>query len=72
MQFSNYIQNVDPTRFQSVFESLNASEQQIISTILQEYADTGTSKTYTDIWLEDYEEIPVDIDTFLEDDEYLS
>lgn len=40
-------------------------------TILEEIAETGDSQTYRDIWLSDYIEIPVDIDTFLCDDYYL-
>lgn len=39
--------------------------------ILKELSETGTSDTYNNIWLADYKEIPVDIDTFIESDEYL-
>ena len=39
--------------------------------ILQELADTGESPTYEQVWLADYIEIPVDIDTFLNSDTYL-
>lgn len=62
---------LSPEKFQNLMQTLNDEEQKLIIQILKEYADTGTSKTYTDVWLEDYEEIPVDIDTFLEDPQYL-
>lgn len=63
--------NMDPERFKNLLSTLSDNEQQVLIQILKEYAETGTSKTYTDVWMEDYEEIPVDIDTFLEDPEYL-
>lgn len=65
------ILEMNPERFQSVLQSLTAAEQKILIKILQEYAETGQSITYNEVWLEDYEEIPVDIDTFLEDPAYL-
>lgn len=60
-----------PERFQSVYNSLSPSEKEIMQQILKELGETGESETYEKVWLEDYEEIPVDIDTFLEDPEYL-
>ena len=63
--------NVDPERFKNLLSTLSDREQEVLIQILKEYAETGTSKTYKDVWMEDYEEIPVDIDTFLEDPEYL-
>lgn len=60
-----------PDRFQAIYNSLNETEQQTILTILHELSETGESETYEKVWLADYEEIPVDIDTFLEDPEYL-
>jgi hypothetical protein len=62
---------VSPERFKSVFDSLSEPEQQTMIQILQELQETGESPTYENVWLQDYEEIPVDIDTFLESDEYL-
>lgn len=62
---------VPPERFKSVFDSLSEPEQQTMIKILQELQETGSSETYEAVWLQDYEEIPVDIDTFLESDEYL-
>lgn len=40
-------------------------------TILQELSDSGESATYNSLWLSDYKEIPVDIDTFIESETYL-
>ena len=62
---------LSPERFQSIYNSLSASEQETMQQILNELSETGESETYEKVWLEDYEEIPVDIDTFLEDPEYL-
>lgn len=65
------ILSMDPTRFQGLMQTLTEEEKQIIIQILKEYAETGESKTYETVWKEDYEEIPVDIDTFLESEDYL-
>lgn len=65
------ILDIKPERFQAVLNSLTAEEQKTVIQILKEYAESGQSKTYNDVWMEDYEEIPVDIDTFLEDPAYL-
>lgn len=65
------ITELSPERFKGVMSTLSAKEQEVIVQILKEYAETGQSKTYNEVWKEDYEEIPVDIDTFLEDTEYL-
>lgn len=46
-------------------------EKKEVLNILQEYAKDGKSKTYEEIMLEDYEEIPVDIRTFITDPLYL-
>lgn len=62
-----------PERIQRIYRSSTPDEQKILMQILQELSDSdrGYSSTYTDIWLADYKEIPVDIDTFLCDDMYL-
>ena len=65
------ITDLSPERFQSLMQTLTEGERAVVVQILREYAETGTSKTYEGVWLEDYEEIPVDIDTFLEEDDYL-
>lgn len=60
-----------PERFMAIYQSLSETEQATMQQILNEIAETGESETYEKVWLEDYEEIPVDIDTFLEDEQYL-
>lgn len=54
-----------------VFDGLSEEERAIALKILNEYKDNGQSNTLTEIYEEDYEEIPVDIDTFIEDDRYI-
>lgn len=56
---------------QEEFAKLSKEDKQLVITILREYQETGTSKTLTDIWSEDYEEIPVPIDEFICNPYYL-
>lgn len=65
------ILDIAPERFTAIYNSLDPVEQQTLTQILQEFSETGESETYNTVWLQDYEEIPVDVDTFLEDEEYL-
>ena len=58
-------------RIQKIYSSCDDSEKSVLMNILQELADTGESPTYEQVWLADYIEIPVDIDTFLNSDTYL-
>jgi hypothetical protein len=60
-----------PERIQHIYSQCNEKEQEYLKQILYEFATTGESPTYQDIWLADYKEIPVDIDTFLDDEYYL-
>lgn len=53
------------------FSSMTKEDKELILTILREYQETGTSKTLYDIWHEDYEEIPVPIDEFICNPNYL-
>lgn len=55
----------------SNFSSFNLNEKKLLLQILQEIADSGESGTYEQIWLADYKEIPVSIDTFLDDNQFL-
>lgn len=55
----------------SIYQSLSDTEQATMMKIMEELGETGHSDTYETVWLADYEEIPVDIDTFLEDPDYL-
>lgn len=62
-----------PTRIQKIYDSCSELEQSYLLRILQELADSpiGYSPTYEEIWLADFKEIPVDINTFLTSDTYL-
>lgn len=52
-------------------ENLSKEEREIALKILSEYSNTGNSDTYNELLVSDYEEIPVDIITFIKDDNYL-
>lgn len=52
-------------------QSLDPRLQEIALKILKEYSDTGYSNTMNELKYDDYKEIPVDIETFLTDDQYL-
>lgn len=60
-----------PARIKNIYSTCSDQEQSYLRAILQELADVGYSKTYEEIWLADYKEIPVDIWTFLSSDMYL-
>lgn len=54
-----------------IIEALTPGEKEAIHKIFEEIQTTGSSSLYDDMLNEDYEEIPVDIDTFIENDEYI-
>ena len=54
-----------------LLNTLSEEERKVALQILQEYSDTGRSETYNDLLYKDYKEIPVDIETFLTDDNYM-
>lgn len=58
-------------RIREIYDSCDKREQYFLGKILHEIAEDGQSKTYEDIWLADYKEIPVGINTFLDSDLYL-
>lgn len=60
-----------PYRIKKIYDSVPPQEQYYLRKILEEIAFSGDSETYRDIWLADYKEIPVDIDTFMNDELYL-
>lgn len=53
------------------FQNLSQEEQNLVLQILSQYEKDGNSQIYNDIIYADYEEIPVDIITFLHDPHYL-
>ena len=58
-------------RIKKIYSSMEPESQALLRQILQEISDKGESKTYEDLWLADYKEIPVDKETFLTDSYYL-
>lgn len=50
---------------------LDTDELEVVTQVLSELADTGQSTTLNNIWSADYEEVPVDIETFITDRRYL-
>ena len=54
----------------NIMSTLNPDEQAAVKRILEEYASKGKSETLSTLYNTDFYEIPVDIDTFIESDEY--
>ena len=55
----------------SALDGLSPQEKEYALKILQQYANDGASELYNDLKYADYEEIPVDIETFMHDRRYL-
>ena len=58
-------------RIQSSYSSCSKSEQTLLLQILQEMSVSGYSYTLENLWLSDFYEIPVGIEQFLCDPDYL-
>lgn len=58
-------------RIQEIYNSCSEEEQKYLYQILKEFAETGESKTYEEVWLSDYKEIPVTINEFITSDTFL-
>lgn len=52
-------------------EGLSEEERKVALEILKQYSEEGTSNLYDSLIYQDYQEIPVDIHTFLHDKNYL-
>lgn len=63
--------NIELTDINETLASLSPEEKEAVLTILKEYAQTGTSKTLGEIETADWDEIPVEIDEFLDNTDYL-
>lgn len=55
----------------SALEHLSAAEKEVALNILKQFADSGNSTQYEELKYADYEEVPVDIMTFMHDKKYL-
>ena len=60
----------DPNISLDELDTLTDQERAIIMQIINEYQSDGCSKALKSIWYEDYDEVPVDIDTFIDDPHY--
>ena len=56
--------------FKDLLEDLSEQEKQEVYKILNEYNNNGESKSLNELYEKDYYEIPVDIDTFINSEEY--
>ena len=54
-----------------LLNKLSSNEKQIVEQILRQVSKNGNSNQLADLYYEDYEEIPVDLETFLSDRRYL-
>lgn len=59
------------SRINGIFYQCNQLEQKQLLKILEEFSDKGYSETLDTIYLVDFKEVPVSIDRFLTDPEYL-
>ena len=64
---SNSIENLNIDEL----NGLSEEERAVALDILKQLSETGESNIYNDLLYSDYEEIPVDIDTFIDNDYYL-
>lgn len=60
----------DPNISLTELDQLTDQERAILMQIINEFSSNGNSKALQSLWYEDYDEIPVDIDTFLDDPMY--
>ena len=51
--------------------NLSEEERKVALEILKQYSETGNSNLYNQLLYDDYEEVPVDIITFVKEDRYL-
>lgn len=58
-------------RIKDIYDTCTEDEKSYLFKILEELSEFGYSETYENIWLADYKEIPVSIDTFIESETYL-
>ena len=56
---------------EKLLEGLSQEERDVVLQMMKEFSSCGKSKIYEDLLYADYKEIPVDIETFLTNDNYL-
>lgn len=65
------ISNNPETDINKILSNLSEDERNVALEIFRQYADTGQSELFEDIKYADFDEIPVDINTFMHDPNYL-
>ena len=63
--------NLNVNEINAILNKLTPEEKELALSVLNEYANEGHSNTLDAIILEDYAEIPVDIETFVDSNDYL-
>lgn len=63
--------NLISSDIQKELDGLTEEEKKVALEILKQYSTSGSSDVYQDLVYQDYDEIPVDIETFLYDEHYL-
>ena len=58
-------------RITSIYNSCSLDEKRAFKTILEEISEKGYSQTLEQVWLKDFVEIPVSIDRFITESDYL-
>lgn len=62
---------IDQNRFDELLDTLSEEEREQVISILNDFVQTGSSEQFQSLVDRDFEELPVDIETFITDPEYL-
>ncbi len=65
------LSKIDINQLNSILDQLTPQERELALSVLSEYASKGHSETLDNLILDDYAEVPVDIETFVDDYNYL-
>lgn len=65
------VSNNQKQSINEILSNLSEDEQKVALEIFKQYADTGQSELFEEIKYADFDEIPVDINTFMHDPKYL-
>lgn len=65
------LSRLNPNEINDILSKLTPQEKELALSILDEYASQGHSNILDSIILEDYAEVPVDIETFVDSNDYL-
>ena len=65
------LSKLDMKQLNMILDKLTPQEKELALSVLSEYANEGHSVTLDSLILEDYAEVPVDIETFVDSEDYL-